>query len=172
MKKTIFSLCFVLAACAGVSVQSEPVSETDMGLSKTSVFDAPAPDAFDYGGKPPGTGNERFSKSYYTAPPQIPHSVAGLMPVTAKNNICIGCHVQPDKVGKPVQKGQPIPVPASHYEDPAYGKAEAGLKPTASKKLSGSRFVCTQCHRPQANVSPLVQSNFDAVAREKGIKKQ
>ena len=152
------------------SAQADSVNENDLGLSKSSVFDTAAPSAFDYGGAAPGAGNELLPKSYDDAPPQIPHSVVGLMPVTAKSNICIGCHVQPDNVGKKAEKGQPIPVPASHYNAPAFGKPAAGLAPTASKKLSGSRFVCTQCHAPQAKVDPIVQSNFDVVAKKKGVK--
>jgi len=171
MKKYVLTTCLIAVASMTFSVQAESVNEDTMGLSKTSVFDTPSSETFNYGGAGPGAGNELFKKSYDTAPPQIPHSVVGLMPVTAKNNICIGCHVQPDNVGKKVEKGQPIPVSASHYDAPAFGKAEAGLAPTASKKLSGSRFVCTQCHRPQATVDPIVQSNFDVVAKKKGVKK-
>lgn len=172
MKKHVLTICLIAAAGMTFSAQADSVNENDLGLSKTSVFDSPAPDAFDYGGAGPGAGNELLKKSYHTAPPQIPHSVVGLMPVTAKSNICIGCHVQPDNAGKEVAKGAPIPVPSSHYAAPAFGKQAAGLAPTASKKLSGSRFVCTQCHTPQAKVDPLVQNNFDtALAKRKAEKK-
>ena len=170
MKKTVSIFCLLIAAGLTMSVQAEPVSDDAIGLSKTSVFDDPAPSTFDYGGTAPGAGNELMPTSYADAPPQIPHSVVGLMPVTAKSNICVGCHVQPDNVGKEVAKGLPVPVPASHYARPAFGKAEAGLAATASKELSGARFVCTQCHRPQATVDPLVQSNFDTAFRKKNKK--
>lgn len=172
MKKHVLTACLITAAVMVLPVHADSVTDKEIGLSKTSVFDTTAPSAFDYGGAAPGAGNELLPKSYDDAPPQIPHSVVGLMPVTAKSNICIGCHVQPDNVGKEVAKGIPIPVPASHYNAPAFGKPAAGLAPTASKKLSGSRFVCTQCHAPQAKVDPLVQSNFDtAMVKRKSEKK-
>jgi len=170
MKQSLLTICLVTATGMILPAYADSVTDNDIGLSKSSVFDDPAPSAFDYGGVAPGAGNELLPTSYDDAPPQIPHSVVGLMPVTAKSNICIGCHVQPDKVGQKVEKGQPIPVPASHYNAPAFGKAEAGLAPTASKKLSGARFVCTQCHAPQAKVDPLVQSNFDTAFRKKNKK--
>jgi cytochrome c-type protein NapB len=169
MNKLIVTISLlVVASLFNNALAGDKVTDTEIGLSKTSVFDTPAPSAFDYGGTAPGAGNELLPTSYGAAPPQIPHSVVGLTPVTAKSNICAGCHVQPDKAGKEVDKGQPIPVPVSHYDAPAFGKPEAGLSPTASNKLSGSRFVCTQCHRPQATVDPLVQSNFDTAAEQKG----
>ena len=172
MKNYVLTTCLIAVASMAFSVQAESVNENDMGLSRTSVFDTAAPSAFDYGGSAPGAGNELLPKSYDDAPPQIPHSVVGLMPVTAKNNVCIGCHVQPENAGKEVAKGLPIPAPTSHYDAPAFGKPAAGLAPTASKKLSGSRFVCTQCHAPQAKVDPLVQSNFDtAMVKRKTEKK-
>lgn len=167
MKKTLIVLSLIVTAGCALTTQAESVSDKDLGLSKTSVFDTPTPDSFSYGGSAPGAGNELLPTSYENAPPQIPHSVVGLMPVTAASNICVGCHVQPDAVGKEIAKGQPVPVPASHYDAPAFGKAAAGLAPTAQKTLSGSRYVCTQCHRPQATVDPIVQSNFDTAYRKK-----
>ena len=171
MKKTAILICLLTAGATLTAAQAEPVADDALGLSKTSVFDVPAPSAYDFSGSAPGAGNELFIRSYDQAPPQIPHSVVGLLPVTMQNNMCVGCHVQPGMLGKEVVKGMPVPVPASHYEKPAFGKAEAGLDPgKKDQQLSGSRFVCTQCHAPQAKVDPLVQSNFDTAFRKRNQK--
>jgi cytochrome c-type protein NapB len=34
-----------------------------------------------------------FKKSFVTAPPMIPHSVEGMVPITIKNNMCLNCHM-------------------------------------------------------------------------------
>lgn len=172
MKKYVLTACLITAAVMVLPVHADSVTDKELGLSKTSVFDTAIPSAFDYGGLAPGAGNELLPKSYDDAPPQIPHSVVGLMPVTAKNNLCVGCHVQPENAGKEVAKGLPTPVSASHYDAPAFGKPAAGLAPTASKKLSGSRFACTLCHAPQAKVDPLVQSNFGRAMAKRKVEKK
>ncbi|MGF1643901.1 MAG: nitrate reductase cytochrome c-type subunit, partial [Thiotrichales bacterium] len=64
---------------------------------------------------------------------------------------------QPDKVGQKAA-GEPTPLPASHYEPEKVNNELA---------LDGRRFVCTQCHVPQAEVDPLVQNTFDKVFETK-----
>ncbi len=162
MKKRILTVGLALLCSTAIGAQAaKAIDPSQLGLSKTDVTDVPTPPAVQHAGKPPGAGNTLWDPGYNTAPPLIPHDVTGLVPVTIKNNACLGCHLQPDKVGQKVKKGEPIPIPASHYQTGAYGKPEAGAKPAEHKgKLSGSRFVCTQCHRPQTNAKPLVQNTF------------
>jgi len=50
-------------------------------------------------------------------------------------------------IGQPIEKGMPVPAPRSHYVQ-------------NTNDLYMGRWNCTQCHRPQANVSPLVESTF------------
>ncbi|MCB1865846.1 MAG: nitrate reductase cytochrome c-type subunit [Chromatiales bacterium] len=136
----------------------QAISASDMGLSRTDVRDAPAPPPTEYTQSFPGS-NERLPVAYVTAPPQIPHNIALFTPVKAGSNACLGCHDKPNMRGIK-QKGLPTSIPASHYAEPAYGKPAAGLAPTAGDKLSGSRYVCTQCHVPQANAPTLVDNTF------------
>jgi cytochrome c-type protein NapB len=156
------------------------VAEVELGLRKTALgqedtakpvdakFDAPAPGA-----------SKKFARSYVNAPPLVPHSVEGLLPITQKNNQCLGCHM-PD-----VAKGVgATPIPASHFtnyrpttvykdgelvkEGQTVGmKGKLGntsdIKLAKVKKLDHlyqGRFNCSQCHVPQANVKPLVKNNF------------
>jgi cytochrome c-type protein NapB len=135
-----------------VSWAGEGVSEDSLGLSKTSVFDAPVPDAFAYSDAFPGT-SERLPLAYPGAPPQIPHEIDQFLPVTRASNKCLVCHNQP-QFREQKELVLATPMPASHYtdlrEDP--GKV--------TQNLIGARYVCNQCHVPQAEVKPLVENTF------------
>jgi cytochrome c-type protein NapB len=130
------------------AVGDQAIPEDSMGLSKTSVNDSPAPPAFDYKEPDVGTVNTRAVRSYPIAPPMITHSIEGMLPITQDSNMCKDCHVQPDMVGKKAEAGMPIPAPASHYVDVKKGEFYMG------------RWNCVQCHRPQADVQPLVVNTF------------
>jgi cytochrome c-type protein NapB len=157
------SWLYVLAGVSLVSfsqVSGKGIPADDMGLSKTSVFADPAPEAYKYPQGMPGTTPD-LPVSFPGAPPQIPHNIEAFVPVTASNNQCKTCHDNPAMWGKAPQKGVATPMPQSHYVDPAYGKAQAGLPGKEEKTLSASRFNCTQCHAPQAETKPLVGNSFE-----------
>jgi len=128
------------------------VADRDLGLSKTDVNDSPAPDSFHYSDKFPGS-SDVLPRAYPGAPPQIPHNIESFIPVTAKNNMCKGCHDNPAMMGKKV-KGMATAIPASHYTDVRHAPGKMG------KELVGARYVCTQCHVPQANAKALVENTF------------
>ncbi len=130
------------------AVGDQPIPEDSMGLSKTSVNDSPAPPAFEYKEPDVGTFNTRAVRSYQTAPPMITHSIQDMLPITQDSNMCKDCHVQPEMIGKKVEAGMPIPAPASHYVDVKKGEFYMG------------RWNCVQCHRPQADVQPIVVNTF------------
>ena len=151
------------------------VTEEELGLRKDGLFDEkikPLDAKFD--APAPGQA-KKFARSYVNAPPLIPHSVEGLLPITIKNNQCLGCHM-PD-----VAKGVgATPIPPSHFtnyrpetkmeggkvvkEGKVLGQANTSdvvlAKAKKLKDLSKARYNCSQCHVPQANVKPLVKNNF------------
>ncbi|MBI1284909.1 MAG: cytochrome C [Thiobacillus sp.] len=133
------------------ALQAAEMAQTDsqMGLSKTSVYDDPSPDVFQYPPTDPGEA-KALPRAYSGAPPQIPHSVDDFLPITAQKNECNGCHNKPARIGKNVAKGTPPPMPESHYHKADTGKLE----------FSDSRYICVQCHTPQANVKDLVGNTF------------
>ncbi|RMD68784.1 MAG: hypothetical protein D6819_08530, partial [Gammaproteobacteria bacterium] len=90
---------------------------------------------------------KNLPRAYPGAPPQIPHAIANLLPVTAKRNACLSCHQVKQKI-----PGGPTPIPQSHYV--AWGKGKPG------KHIGGRYFNCVMCHVPQANAKPLVQNVF------------
>ena len=158
------------------------VTEAALGLRKTDlyseakdttgaagVFDAPAPGA-----------STKFERAFVNAPPMVPHSVEGLLPITQSNNQCLGCHM-PEVA--PAVKATPIPV--SHFtnyrpttvlkdgemvkEGKVVGLGKKGMGNTSdivvakakkSDKLYQGRFNCSQCHAPQANIDTLVGNTF------------
>jgi len=149
------------------------VEAVDLGLRKGQLQGSDVVPKVDYKRPAPGAA-KRFARSYVNAPPLIPHSVEGLLPITAANNACLGCHM-PD-VAKSVGA---TPIPESHFVDfrPTTKLGKNGqlikdgkkVKNTSDvkiakfkklKKLNPARYNCSQCHVPQANVKPLVGNTF------------
>lgn len=151
-------ILFAAMAAVSTAQAAETVSADQMGLSKTSVNDVPAPPNYKFPTTFPGS-NERLPRAYHTAPPQIPHNIDAFLPVRKDANQCVSCHDKPTMRGMQV-KGIPTAIPVSHYMAPAYGKPAAGLAEVEEPKLHGSRFVCTQCHVPQADAPALVENTF------------
>lgn len=148
MKKFLMigtALSLVFAVQAGAA-DKKAVADDQIGLSKTSVYDVPDPQTFQYREDAPFSG-KLLPRAYQGAPPQVPHNIEGFIPITRDANACIGCHQQPAMIGKKT-KGQPTPMPVTHYVD---DKASA---------MHMGRYNCTQCHTPQATVKPLVDNTF------------
>ena len=160
------------------------VTEAALGLRKTDlyseakdttgaqgVFDAPAPGS-----------STKFERAFVNAPPMVPHSVEGLLPITQSNNQCLGCHMP--EVAAAVKA---TPIPVSHFtnyrpttvlkdgemvkEGQIVGLGKKGMGNTSdlliakakkSDKLYNGRFNCSQCHAPQANIDTLVGNTFQA----------
>ncbi len=156
------------------------VDETVLGLRKTSLFNEevkPVDGKFDRAA--PGAA-PKFERAYVNAPPMIPHSVEGLLPITQKNNQCLGCHMPEAAKGVGA-----TPIPPSHFtnyrptttlkdgelvkEGKKVGiqKGDMGnvgdIKLAKVKKLDHlyqGRFNCSQCHAPQADVKTAVGNTF------------
>lgn len=146
----------VITLCLAGSIHNaqcaEAIKDSSMGLSKQSVFEVPAPERFEYQGGMPG-GNPLHKRAYPAAPPQIPHSIESLTPIKAGMNFCVSCHGVSTGAGQP-KSGVPTPIPISHYTDLRHAPGEP------VKKLVEARYVCTQCHVPQADLKPLVNNQF------------
>lgn len=145
---SIATALLALLLAAGLARAADSgVSETQMGLSKSDVTTDPDPAPFEYRQADPYSSGV-LPRAYLGAPPQVPHSLEGLVPITRDSNACLSCHQQPDKVGKKKAKGEPTPVPKSHYTDVRHNALNMG------------RYNCTQCHTPQAQVKELVGNTF------------
>jgi nitrate reductase (cytochrome), electron transfer subunit len=125
-----------------------PLPDAALGLSKTSVFDAPAPPVVKENDSAPGE-LPVVPRPYALAPPRIPHGIDAFLPITPKSNACADCHAVAEK-----EKGQPTPIPASHYTDLRNAPAKRG------DQVVGARWVCTSCHVPLTDAKPLVANTF------------
>ncbi len=187
LKKSLIAMAALSMLTVSVTnAGSKVVSEEELGLRKTTLFDEKvAPPAVEFTKAQPGSA-KRFERSYVNAPPLIPHSVEGLLPITVKNNACLGCHMP--NVAKGVGA---TPIPESHFTDfrPTTTLDKNGqivkdgkvVKNTADvkiakfkklKKLSPARYNCSQCHVPQANVKPLVDNTFKPDFSDPALKKK
>jgi len=188
IRKSLIMACSMVAlisigcaASSGTTVSNN--SEKELGLRKTDLYSEGAETAgakTDYNRPAPGT-SKKFERAYMNAPPMIPHSVDGLLPITQANNACLGCHLP--AVAKTMGA---TPIPVSHFtnyrpttvlkdgELVKEGKKvgiQAGdalgnvgdIKIAKAKKLDHlyqGRFNCTQCHAPQSKTKPLVGNTF------------
>lgn len=154
------------------------VSEKAMGLRKTDLYSEGTThgDKADYDRPAPGSST-RFERAYKDAPPMIPHSVEGLLPITKMNNQCLGCHMP--EIAPAVGS---TPIPPTHftnYRPTTVMKSGMVLKEgqvlgsmlgntsdivVADAKLSDTlyqgRFNCTQCHAPQSKMKTSVANIF------------
>jgi len=153
MNKNAILIAMSFLSWTGQLWAETSIETKDMGLSKTDIFESPTPKPFTFPDNFPGNG-KTLPRAYPNAPPQIPHNIISFKPITKTNNMCLGCHNNPAMIGQKV-KGMPTSIPLSHYTD-------VRNKPNIQgKNLVGARYVCTQCHVPQANVDTLVENDFE-----------
>lgn len=129
------------------------IADDALGLAKGSVFDTPTPVAPEYvtGFPVGGTGEV----AYEGLPPQIPHAIESLVPITQSRNACLGCHQRRDEAGVG-RSGFPTAMPKSHYASDLYSSTPTG----AAGRVAGERFLCTQCHVAVTNSAPLVPNTY------------
>ena len=185
INKTLTSL-LSLVAIASLAYAGGTISEESLGLRKSDLYSESktAPSEVKFDAPAPGAA-KTLPRSYDNAPPLIPHSVDGLLPITAKNNACLGCHMPAAAKGVGA-----TPIPESHFvnfrpntkvtKDGAIVKEGKKIKNTSDikvvehkqKTLYQGRFNCSQCHVPQANVKPLVKNNFKPDYQSESAKKK
>ncbi len=142
--------CAAAGLAPGQGGSAGRVPDTDLGLSKGSVFDVPAPPPVPVNASAPG---ERPAppRAYPGAPPVIPHAVSGFLAITARENACVGCHRADAKEKRP---GEATPLPPSHQVDPGEVPGPSGAR------ASATRWVCTACHVERTGARPLVGNGF------------
>jgi cytochrome c-type protein NapB len=145
------------------------VSEESLGLRKTNLYSEGSEtigDKTKYNTAAAGS-SKMITRAFQDAPPMIPHSVEGMLPITIKNNVCISCHAP--AVAAAVHA---TPYPASHmtnFRPSSYAvsgantssETLANISIKKEGKLVGARFNCSQCHAPQSE-GQLVENTFEA----------
>ena len=154
------------------------VTESVLGLRKTDIYSEDAKTTgmkTQYSSDAPGT-SQRIARAFQDAPPMIPHSVEGLLPIKVGNNQCIGCHMPEAAKGVGA-----TPIPKSHFTNfrPTHKVVEGQFKKSIdnyknevaiskpSDKLSMARFNCSQCHAPQSKGDLAVSNTFQGGFSEK-----
>ncbi len=171
---SIAAVGLIVAGCAAsgggdinpdsLSLRKAPLHDENLKLQKISYTKAA-----------PGSA-KTFERSYVNAPPLIPHSVKGLVPITKGNNACLGCHmpsVAPSVHATPIPKShftnfRPVKIVVKNGKLIKEGKVVAKPNGGANEvfenstggKLYAGRYNCTQCHVPQSNAKPLVKNTF------------
>ncbi len=177
MSKIALGVITVGIFVVGCATTNDSVSDASLSLRKSNVQteNGIKLHKVKYAEAAPGEA-KMIERSYDNAPPLIPHSVEGLIPITRKNNSCLGCHMP--EVAASVHA---TPIPKSHFMNfrpteviakngklikkgdvvarPNDGSNEVFATPTHGKLYAG-RYNCTQCHVPQSNAKPLVGNTF------------
>ncbi|SMC08611.1 nitrate reductase cytochrome c-type subunit [Nitratiruptor tergarcus] len=171
----VLAMLFAAGCGAATAQKTKVVSEDQLSYQSKGT-----PPKVEYSNAAPGTA-KKFARSYENAPPMIPHSVDGLLPITIKNNACLGCHMP--SVAKSMGA---TPIPPTHFKDfffatkkklikqKLYEDKQAYEKRLAlmAKKedIAPQRYNCSQCHAPQANAKPLVANTFKPDFRDPNAK--
>ncbi len=164
-----------VAPAAQKSVTQEIVTEESLGLRKTDLYSEAdtTGDKTSYTTSAAGE-SKKIPRAFQDAPPMIPHSTEGMLPITIKNNACTGCHLP--EVAKDMGA---TPIPSSHFTDfrPSESYAVKGVNTSSEDlahvsinpkdRLVGARFNCSQCHAPQSTGDLVVQSTFEPVFSDK-----
>jgi len=139
------------------TISNKPVKVT--GIRKASLEkDSQNLPVVKYTSQPPIPGKVKlFKKSYVTAPPMIPHSIAGMTPITVKNNMCLNCHLPQNAKALGV-----TPMPPDHFIDNFDGDKHI-------RRVAGSRYFCTTCHAPQAKLNPVIENKFESLKPQAGL---
>ena len=156
---------FMLPALVTGSVMADTTKESgdgidiyfrssDLGaLSSQALAEYPDTDAGE---------SQNFDRSFPDAPPQVPHTVEDMLPITRLDNECLECHHPENAV-----EGQDVPLPESHFQRALMAKGKTN-EPMVwvvkgyeqAKDVVGTRYHCSMCHTPQATNVSTPRSDF------------
>jgi len=132
-------------------VSSQPVEITGVRKSDLNAGSENLP-VIEYHSQAPIPGKVKsFEKSFPDAPPMIPHSVAGMVPIKVGKNMCLNCHMPQTAKALGV-----TPMPEDHFVDNFEGDKKV-------RRVAGSRYFCTTCHTPQAKLDPVIENKFESL---------
>ena len=155
------------AGATAEKVSSEPDDGLDVYFRDSDLGALSAQDVETYPAEEAGE-SQRLGRAFPDAPPQIPHSVEDMLPITAGDNECINCH-HPDNAASEAD----APIPKSHFQRAVMreGKKNEAMAWTVEKyvdagDLAGTRYHCTMCHTPQATNVKTPASEFVTLKRD------
>jgi len=109
--------------------------------------------------------SESLGRSFPDAPPQIPHTVEDMLPITGDDNECLNCHDPSNAIEK-----DDVPLPDTHFKRPVMGEGKKDqamvwvvMSYEEAKDVVGSRYSCTMCHTPQATNVLEIGNSFQRI---------
>lgn len=178
--KTLLSIVLISTIFSIGYSTSKTYSEEELGVRKSNLYEERVnlKDKIEFSNATPGE-SKLIERSFENAPPLIPHSMEGLLPITKEYNSCLGCHAP--EIASAVKATS---VPKSHLVSyrPVIGinngefvkdgqkyTNTADIKTAEHKRegVSTDRYNCSQCHVAQTNNTPLVKNNFNPEFRRK-----
>ena len=147
-----FWVVIAIVACIGcassekqsdASRSTQGIDDSQIGLSKVSVFDVPSPDPVNEPEIEPDAA-VAIGAAFDGAPRLIPHSIGDLLPIVMDGNDCLDCH----------DDGDATPLSPSHYTDLRAAPDEV------RSEIAGARFVCVSCHVTQTTAPELIENDF------------
>jgi cytochrome c-type protein NapB len=157
----LFLLPLFLLGAATAGQQKEPddgmdVYFRDADLGALSDQALPAYPEVDAG------ESKLLGRDFPDAPPQVPHTVVDMLPITSEDNECLNCHHPDNAVSK-----ADSPLPETHFEQAVMAKGKPGDSMVwvvdgyvKAKDVVGSRYHCSMCHTPQATNVRTPRSGF------------
>jgi len=144
---------FIFAGCQSTTTSSKPVKVTGIRQASLTADSQNLPELKLNTTQPIPGKVKAAPAAFNSAPPMIPHSVEGMVPITKANNMCLNCHMPTNAKAMGVTA-----IPASHFVDNFEGNKK-------TSKLAGSRYNCTLCHAPQAQVDPVIENKFESLKK-------
>ncbi|MBW2289204.1 MAG: nitrate reductase cytochrome c-type subunit [Deltaproteobacteria bacterium] len=112
--------------------------------------------------------SKRIERAFPDAPPQIPHTLVDMLPITLDDNECVECH-HPDNVASQSD----LPLPKSHFMRAVMGSGGKGDSMVwvvqgyeDTKEIVGNRYNCTMCHTAQATNVDTPSTKFITLKRK------
>jgi cytochrome c-type protein NapB len=141
------SVSFLAILLAGLTLTAGPALADAMAVpSVTAILTTETPpDLLRY-----VIDKEEIPKNFEQQPPLIPHT-SETKTISLRENKCLHCHMkQPGE-----KQAQSKEMSKSHFIDRSGKKLD---------RPASNRYFCTQCHVPQVDAKPLVESNFQSLA--------
>jgi cytochrome c-type protein NapB len=155
MKKPMTITLAVLLVAISAALFSPLTGAETTGVQSLRTEDVAVPDQAPEEkaqlGAMPGA-QKPIARTFKQQPPLIPHATAYFDEITLKENRCLVCHDVTN-----YKKTNAPKLGVSHFKD---------LKGKVLKTVSGTRYVCSQCHVPQTDAKPLVENTFRSVPVE------
>jgi len=150
----IISVSLIMVASYAYTEAKKTYTEGDLGIRKESLYDETkvVPVHGEPLGKKAGE-SKKIDRAFENSPPLVPHDISGMLPITQKDNMCVGCHM-PDVASATGA----TPIPGSHFADLYTGKS-------LGDNLDGNRYNCVQCHITQTTAKPPIKNLFEGTFR-------